>query len=316
MPKDLPTFGVHVSASGSMDLAVDRALELGCDAFQMFTRNPQGWKFGPIKEEVAALFREKLRKSGITVAVSHMPYLPNLATPDPLVFEKSQEALTEEMRRATTLDLSFIVIHLGSHLGKGKQYGQERVASAIVKAFTLTGSKVPVLLENSAGQKNNVGSGFDDLKNILRLVGETHPVGVCGDTCHLYAAGYDLSSESAVEDTFRRFDDAVGIDRLRLIHLNDSKGGLGCHLDRHENIGKGYIGTAGFKAILHNERVRHLPMILRRQSGTKRTGGRTWRSSESSSPRPGIEPATFRAPVPLPGRRWGPASSSSASRPS
>jgi deoxyribonuclease-4 len=251
-----------VSASGSLDLAVDRAVELSCGAFQMFTRNPQGWKFGPIKEEVASLFREKLDRSGIKVAVSHMPYLPNLATPDSAVFEKSLDALTEEMRRATLLDLSGIVVHLGSHLGKGKKYGQERVASAIAQAYSATGATVPLLLENSAGQKNSVGSAFEDLRRILDLLGKERSVGVCFDTCHGYAFGYDLSSAGAVEDTLDKFDDAVGLERLRIIHLNDSKGGLGCHLDRHENIGKGYIGNAGFKAFLHDRRVRHLPMIL------------------------------------------------------
>ncbi|HVP24090.1 MAG TPA: deoxyribonuclease IV [Conexivisphaerales archaeon] len=262
MPRHGPVLGVHVSASGSVDLAVDRAMMLGCTAFQMFTRNPQGWKFLPIKEEVATRFGEKLRKSGIGFAVSHMPYLPNLATPDPVVFARSQEALTEELRRATVLGLSGVVAHLGSHLGKGKEYGQERVASAISEAYSATGAKVPVLLENSAGQKNSVGSGFDDIRRILDTIRGSHPVGVCLDTCHMYASGYDVGSPGAVEDTFSKFDDVIGLERLKLVHLNDSKGGIGCHLDRHENIGKGYIGKAGFRAILHNEKVRRLPMII------------------------------------------------------
>ena len=262
MPRDELTVGVHVSASGSLDLAVDRAIQLDCDVFQMFTRSPQGWKFGPIKEEVAAMFREKLRKSGIKEAVSHMPYLPNLASPDPVIFRKSQEALTEELRRASLLGLSGVVMHLGSHLGKGKTYGQGRVAMAVTQAYLDSGAKVPTLLENTAGQKNSVGSGFDDLKIILNLIGDSHGVGVCLDTCHAYASGYDLTSPSSVEDTLAKFDEAVGLRALKLIHLNDSKGGLGCHLDRHENIGKGHIGSAGFKAFLHNEKVRHLPMIL------------------------------------------------------
>ncbi len=253
---------MHVSASGSLDLAVDRAVQLGCGAFQMFTRNPQGWKFGPIKEDVAASFKEKMKRSGIKEAVSHMPYLPNLATPDPLTFGKSQEALNEELRRASLLGLSAVVMHLGSHLGKGKTYGQGRVALAIIHSYSETGAKVPILLENTAGQKNSVGSGFDDLRRILELVGDSKGVGVCLDTCHLYAAGYDLTSPSSVEDTLSKFDETVGLQALKLIHLNDSKGGLGCHLDRHENIGKGQIGSAGFRAFLHNEKVRHLPMIL------------------------------------------------------
>jgi deoxyribonuclease-4 len=262
MADDELTLGVHVSASGSADLAVDRAVELGCSAFQMFTRNPQGWRFVPLKDEVVTLFRDKLKKSGIRTAVSHMPYLPNLATPDPGTYEKSLDALSEEMKRASLLGLSAIVLHLGSHLGKGIAYGQNRVASAVLQAFSATGCKVPILLENTAGQKNSVGSSFEDLRRILDLIGDPGVTGVCLDSCHSYAAGYDLGSVNAVEDTHSRFDSTVGHGTLRLIHLNDSKGGLGCHLDRHENIGKGYIGAKGFKAFLRNPRVRRLPMIL------------------------------------------------------
>ena len=262
MPKDEPILGVHVSASGSIDMAVDRAVSLGCASFQMFTRNPRGWKYGPMKEEAAALFREKLAKSGIGTTVSHMPYIPNLASPDPETYGKSVDALTEELRRASLLGLTYVVAHLGSHLGKGISYGQRRVASSIIQAYATSGAKVPILLENTAGQKNSVGSGFDDLRSILNLVGDPHRVGVCLDSCHAYASGYDLTSVNSVEDTLSKFDQTVGIGFLKLVHLNDSKGGLGCHLDRHENIGKGFIGSAGFKAFLHNSRVRHLPMIL------------------------------------------------------
>lgn len=262
MVKDGLRLGVHVSSSGSLDLAVDRAVELQCDTFQMFTRNPQGWKFSPIKDETVSLFREKLAKSKIDPAVSHMPYLPNLASPDPETYKKSVDALSEELRRATALGLSYVVLHLGSHLGRGVPYGQKRVADAVLSAYSVTGAKVPVLLENTAGQKNSVGSAFEDLRRIMDLIGDERRVGVCFDTCHGYAAGYDLTTEAAVEDTLSKLEAAVGPGKLRLIHLNDSKGGLGCHLDRHENIGKGYIGRAGFTAFLHNLRVRHLPMIL------------------------------------------------------
>jgi len=262
MSRDDLTLGVHVSIGGSVDLAVDRAVRLGCNVFQIFTRNPQGWRSSQIKEETVEAFKDKLKRSGMRMAVSHMPYLPNLASPDREVYARSVEALQEELRRSSLLGLDYVVLHLGSHLGKGLEYGQRRVAEAILRAYDETGSRLPVLLENMAGQKNSVGSGFEDLRRIIEFAGGDRRVGVCLDTCHAYAAGYDLSSEAAVKETLEKFELSVDLKRFLLVHLNDSKGGLGCHLDRHENIGRGYIGRRGFRAFLHDIRVRNLPMIL------------------------------------------------------
>jgi deoxyribonuclease-4 len=262
MSRDDLTLGVHVSIGGSVDLAVDRAVRLGCNVFQIFTRNPQGWRSSQIKEETVEAFKDKLKRSGMRMAVSHMPYLPNLASPDREVYARSVEALQEELRRSSLLGLDYVVLHLGSHLGKGLEYGQRRVAEAILRAYDETGSRLPVLLENMAGQKNSVGSGFEDLRRIIEFAGGDRRVGVCLDTCHAYAAGYDLSSEAAVKETLEKFELSVDLKRFLLVHLNDSKGGLGCHLDRHENIGRGYIGRRGFRAFLHDICVRNLPMIL------------------------------------------------------
>ncbi|MEM0075004.1 MAG: deoxyribonuclease IV [Conexivisphaerales archaeon] len=260
MSKDAPILGVHVSISGSIDLAVDRAQALGCNTFQIFTRNPQGWKYGKLADESVDLFRSKMKNSGIKLAVSHMPYLPNLASPDDEIFRKSVDALAEEIRRAELLGLAYVILHLGSHMGKGIDYGQKRVADAISK--THKNSAVTVLLENMAGQKNAVGAALHDIRKIIEHTGMEKGIGVCLDTCHAFAAGYDIASEQGLESFFNEFEREIGSKKLMVIHLNDSKGPLGSHLDRHENIGKGLIGKKGFKLFLARKEVRRLPMIL------------------------------------------------------
>lgn len=187
--------GVHVSISGSIDLAVDRALALGCNTFQMFTRNPQGWKFSPLNEDSVKLFKSKLKKSGISEVVDHMPYLPNLSSPVETIYEKSVDAFIHELERAEMLSLHELVVHLGSHMGKGLAYGQKRLAEAIKKGLKEVNPSCHVLLENMSGQKNAVGASIEDISNIISLIGEDR-VGVCIDTCHLYAAGYDVTTEA------------------------------------------------------------------------------------------------------------------------
>ena len=248
--------------TGSIDKAVDRALELNINTFQIFTRSPRGWKYPPIPDEVAEAFKKKVKENGFKGIASHMPYLPNLASPDPEIYKKSVDSLIEEIKRANLLKLEFIVLHLGSHMGKGIEHGRRRVAEAVLKALSIEESEAVILLENMAGQKNSVGSSFEDISKILDEIGDRKKVNVCFDTCHAYAAGYDLASPKAVENTLKLFDEIIGIKRLKLVHLNDSKGGLGSRLDRHEFIGKGFIGKRGFKAIVNHPKLKKLPMIL------------------------------------------------------
>jgi deoxyribonuclease-4 len=247
--------------TGSIDRAVDRALELKTNTFQIFTRSPRGWKYPPLPEEAVEAFKKKVKENGFKGVASHMPYLPNLASPDKEIFQKSVDSLIEEIRRANLLGLDYIVVHLGSHMGKGIEFGRRRVAEAIIKAIEAERPSSMILLENMAGQKNSVGASFEDLRKMLDEMGDRR-VGVCFDTCHAYAAGYDLSTKRAVEETVRRFDEVVGLDRLKVVHLNDSKGGLGSKLDRHERIGKGFIGRKGFEAIINHEELIKVPMIL------------------------------------------------------
>ena len=254
--------GLHVSIAGSLDLTFDRAQEVGATTFQMFTRNPNQWKFSPIPAETAAAFLEKRRHTGFRRVVAHMPYLPNLASSERGILKSSRHSLDEEVKRCDTLGIDYLVIHLGSHLGKGTMVGVKNVSEAVNEAISGSDGSTTILLENMAGQKNSVGARFEELKIILDRVKKGERAAVCLDTCHAYAAGFDLGSEDAVEQTMSLFDEFVGYDRLKVVHLNDSKGALGSNLDRHENVGKGRIGVRGMKAILHYRGIADRPLIM------------------------------------------------------
>ena len=254
--------GLHVSISGTIDQAVDRARELRCDTFQIFTRNPRGWKYKKLRREEVEEFRRKLASDELTPVVAHMPYLPNLSSPRKMIYNRSVKSLSAELNRCDVLGVQYLVTHLGSHMGEGQDLGLERITGAINAAVAENPNTVMLLLENTAGTKNSMGSSFDDLKRILNRVNDKRRVGVCFDTAHAYAAGYDLHSPRGVDETLTRFDSVLGFNILKVIHLNDSKGGLGSGRDRHEHIGMGYIGEKGFRALLRHEAVRNLPLIM------------------------------------------------------
>jgi deoxyribonuclease-4 len=254
--------GLHVSIADSLDSAFDRAAEIGCTTFQIFTRNPRGWKFKPLAEEQVAAFLEKRKSSGFRKIVAHMSYLPNLATPDRAMMRASRKTLDAEVKRCDALGIDFLVAHLGSHMGKGSMAGVRNVAEACNEAIAGSTGGTTLLLENMAGQKNSVGARFEELRQILDLIKKDGRAGVCLDTCHSFAAGFDLASTAAVDSTMSMFDQLVGYDRLRVVHLNDSKGPLGSHLDRHENIGKGKIGERGMRSFLHYRGITERPIVL------------------------------------------------------
>ncbi len=252
--------GVHVSIAGSVDLAVDRAKNAGCDVFQMFSRNPRGWGFLPLSKEACDTFRSKIR-SGNLLPVDHMPYLPNLASPKPDIYDKSVTALTTELDRCRLLGIPYLVTHLGHHLGDGIAGGRARVIWAINTSLAESDKSVMLLLENTAGEKNSVGSTFEHIRGIMDGIEYPDRIGICFDTCHAFAAGYELRTKAGIEETITQFDNAVGIKYLKMIHLNDTKGDLGSGLDRHEHIGMGYIGENGFRLILHHPVFSALPLI-------------------------------------------------------
>lgn len=254
--------GFHVSISGSIDQAVDRALEMGCTTFQIFTRNPRGWAFKPLDEGQAQLFREKRGKAGYERVVAHMPYLPNLAASIKPYQKQSRASLKAEVARCEMLEVDYLVAHIGSHMGKGTMEGVRNVIGACNEALDANPGKTVLLIETMAGQKHSVGSRFEELRLILDGVSESARMGVCLDTCHVFAAGFDISGKQAVERTMGMFADVVGKERLKVVHLNDSVGPVGSGLDRHEYVGKGQIGEKGFRAFLHYGDVAKLPLIM------------------------------------------------------
>ncbi|MCS4537669.1 MAG: deoxyribonuclease IV [Thaumarchaeota archaeon] len=254
--------GIHVSISGSIDKAVDRAKELGCTTFQIFTRNPRGWKFSDLKEEDTKNFRKKLASSDLVSPLDHMPYLPNLATPEGQIYKQSVHILTAELKRSAALGIPYVVAHVGSHKGKGIAYGIKRVTDACNMALKEADNNSMILLEITAGTKNSVGSTFEHLRQIIDGIRANSRVGVCFDTCHAFAAGYDISRKEGVQRTIKLLDEIIGLERVNAVHANDSKGPLGSGLDRHEHIGLGYIGEKGFRELFSHKHFKDLPMVL------------------------------------------------------
>src|SRR5690242_3887843 len=256
--------GLHVSIAGSIDKAVDNAVATGCSAFQIFTRNPRGWAAKPLTSSDATNFKEKLAKSKIDrlATVAHMPYLPNLSSPEDDPFARSLDSLIDEVKRCSKLGIPYIVAHLGSHKGKGDEKGIEMLVKAFTKAAKDTSDDVMILLENTAGQKNSVGSDLDQLGSILSQLKPAKRFGICFDTCHGFAAGYDMSTEKGAAATLEKLDKAIGFEHLKILHLNDSKGELGSNLDRHEHIGLGHIGEKGMGHIIKTINRKKIPIIL------------------------------------------------------
>jgi len=253
--------GLHLSIAGSVDRAVDRAVEKGCNTMQMFSRNPRGWRSRKLSVAEIESFKTKLRETCVWPVFVHTPYLLNLASPKKDVYLKSVEVLEEELLTAADLNVPYVVTHLGSHLGHGKRVGFKRVVDAVNDSLANVENNVIVLLENTAGTRNSVGSFFEDIAHILSRIKDADRVGLCFDTCHAFAAGYDLVSQGAVDYTLQRLDETISFKKLKVVHLNDSKGSLGSKIDRHEHIGLGEIGETGFKNILKSKLAK-LPLIL------------------------------------------------------
>lgn len=254
-----------------MDQSVDRALELGCTTFQIFTRNPRGWNYKALDDSEAAAFCEKRKKAGFKNVVVHMPYLPNLASSDKLYQKKSRASLREEVSRCGKLGVNYVVAHIGSHMGKGAMVGIRNVSDACNEALDSNPNDVTLLVENMAGQKNCVGARFEELRMILDGVTQRDRIGVCFDTCHAFAAGFDLSTKEGVERAMALFESTVGLKRLKVVHLNDSKGPLGGNLDRHEHVGMGRIGPEGFRSLLHHDHISELPLLMEVPQDEKRS---------------------------------------------
>jgi deoxyribonuclease-4 len=261
--------GFHISIQGSIDASVDRAAQLGCNTFQIFTRSPRQWYSAKLDPNATRAFPEKVKDYGIEPVFAHMPYLPNLASPRNEVYEKSVKTLTSELERCNQLEIPYLVTHLGSHLGEGKETGFARLIKGINQALKDTEEGVMLLLENTAGTRNSMGSTFEDIKHIIDHVINQERVGVCFDTSHAFAAGYDLRTEQTVQATIEKIEKVIGFERIKLVHLNDSKGDLNSRIDRHEHIGLGKIGEEGFRNVLASK-LGELPLIMETPQDSRR----------------------------------------------
>lgn len=258
-----PRLGAHMSMAGGFEKAIERGLRVGCQTAQIFTKSNNQWEAPPIQPDQAKRFREVVAQSGIHPVFSHTAYLINVGSPEKEMHERSKQALKVEVERATTLGLSFIVLHPGSRKETDEQECLKRIAQTVAWVLDQTrGSSVKVLYEIAAGQGSAVGYTFEHLATLLKLTGHPDRVGICLDTCHLFTAGYDIRTPAAYEKTFQDFDRIVGIKNICAIHLNDSKKELGSRVDRHEHIGKGEIGLSAFRSLMNDRRLAHVPMVL------------------------------------------------------
>ena len=261
----MPLFGSHLSVAGGLHNAAAKAGGLGFDAVQIFTKSNHRWAAKPLTDAAVTDWKAAVAAAGLRFGCAHASYLINLATPDPELREKSVAALAVELDRADALGLAGVVVHPGSHVGSGEEAGLAAAADAVAEVLQRTaGGRCGLWLENTAGQGTNLGRRVEELGAIFDAVPADlrARLGVCVDTCHAFAAGYDLRDAAAYAAFWEELDDAVGLERVRCLHVNDSKGALGSRLDRHEHLGEGELGDAAFRRLMHDPRWAEVPFIL------------------------------------------------------
>ena len=258
----MPLLGAHESVAGGLYRAFERIEKVGGEALQIFTRNQRQWNPAALKEDEVDLFKKAHEKSGHIPVASHASYLTNLATNKDELLEKSINSLVLEFDRCHQLGIPHVVMHPGSHGGDGVEAGLNRFIAGMDRAFEISGSRVTLLLETTAGQGTGLGSRFEEIAYIIEQSEFADLLGVCVDTCHIFAAGYELRTVAGYAETMMAMDESFGSGRVKFFHLNDSKKGLGSKVDRHEHIGKGEIGLDGFRNVLNDDRFKSLPMTL------------------------------------------------------
>ena len=260
--------GAHESIAGGVHRAVERAESIGATALQVFTKNSNRWDSPPLTDEDAENYKTALSKSNVRSVISHDSYLINLCAVDPAILEKSRKALVDEIRRCAHLGIGMLNFHPGAHMGAGEEAGIRLIAESLDLVHEQTkGCGVLSVVETTAGQGSVLGRTFAQIAAIIAAVRDRDRMAVCIDTCHVFAAGYDIRSAKSYAQVMGEFGEIVGFDRLRAIHVNDSKGGLGSKLDRHAHIGEGEIGREGFRNIMNDPRLREVPKILETPKG-------------------------------------------------
>ncbi|MCF6179586.1 MAG: deoxyribonuclease IV [Geopsychrobacter sp.] len=259
--------GCHTSIAGGLEKSIARATDLGIGAVQIFSKTASRWKSPPLDPAAVERFKLARAESAIGYMAIHDSYLINLASPDPENWQRSSDTFIDELERCKTLGIDDLVMHPGAHLGSGDETGIKRICEALEQAAEHSGQPVRILLETTAGQGTNRGWRFEQLAAIVAQSPYVN-LGVCFDSCHVMAAGYDLTERTSVTNTLDEFDQLIGLDKLALFHLNDSKKGCGTRVDRHQHIGQGTIGEAGFAALLQDSRIMSVPGIIETPSGT------------------------------------------------
>jgi len=255
-------FGFHISIAQGFSKVVDKAQKTKCETIQLFSRNPRGWKYNDLEPNEVEHFKANLASSNISPCFLHLPYLPNLAAAKKELYTRSINSLCEDLKRAETLSIPFLVIHVGSRVTLSEEEAIEKVVKGINESLQRVSNQVMILLENTAGQGSELGCNFSQLQNILSGIKNKKRIGICLDTAHAFAAGYDLSNRKGLDETLSEFDRLIGLKHLHLLHLNDSKTPLASHSDRHWHIGKGHIGLEGFRNIVNHPLLNHLPGIM------------------------------------------------------
>ena len=255
--------GAHMSIAGGAFKAFAEGERVGCSSIQIFTKSSNQWRAKQLSDEELANFHAEQKRTGIIPVIAHDSYLINLGSPDEALVKKSREAFLEEMTRCEKLKIPYLVTHPGSHIDHGEEWGLKRIAESLDWLHERAGDyKVKVALETTAGQGSNLGYKFEQLAKMIELSAHPERVKVCIDTCHIFAAGYDITTIDGYEKTISEFDRIIGLKRLVAIHVNDSKKGLGSKVDRHEHIGKGMIGEKAFGFIMRDKRFEKIPKLL------------------------------------------------------
>ncbi|MCX5680403.1 MAG: deoxyribonuclease IV [Candidatus Omnitrophica bacterium] len=254
--------GVHVSIAGKIYEALERAKALGCNTIQIFSRNPRGWQVQGFDKSDLSRFSELKAKYGIAPIAVHIPYIINLATPDDRLYRRSIEAYIDDVKRADLLGAEYFVTHLGSHKGSGEDSGIKRFSGALVQILKKAKPKTTILLENTAGSGDSIGYKFEHIQRIIDSIGNSKKIGVSLDTAHMFEAGYDLKTKIGFRETFSRFDELIGLDKIKVIHFNDSLSLLGSHVDRHQHLGKGEIGLQALGRVINHPALKDAAFIM------------------------------------------------------
>lgn len=255
--------GAHMLTTGGLHKAITSGYEIGCTAVQLFTASPRQWRARPLSEEEIRTFAKACEETNIHTVISHDSYLINLAAPNGDILQRSREAFLEELQRAESLNIPWVVTHMGAYLDSSEQEGLAVLGESVRLLLQQTeGMKVGIALETTAGQGTNLGYRFEHLARMIDAAGGSERIGVCFDTCHVFVAGYDIRTPETLSATLDEFDRVIGLDRLKVIHANDAKKPLGSRVDRHEHIGDGELGRETFRILLHEPRLMHVPVIL------------------------------------------------------